>query len=88
MLAFVGAKEILSGISAPPLTSPSRNASGSSAFLARNSRMRGTWALSWLLQSAISSVMDDMPSTSPGSMMDLSKSVRWLKPIMRRASAK
>lgn len=39
----VGARETLSGISAAPVpASPSKNASGSSAFLTRSSWMRGT----------------------------------------------
>lgn len=41
--ASVGASEMLSGMSAPPVpASPSRNASGSSAFLRRSSLIRGT----------------------------------------------
>ena len=41
--ASVGASEMLSGISAPPVPgSPSKNASGSSAFLIRSSWIRGT----------------------------------------------
>ena len=86
--ASVGARETLSGMSAPLLMSPSKKASGSSAFLARNSRMRGTCALSWPLQSASSSVMEAMPSTRLVSRTDSWRSGRLCRLMIRRASAK
>ena len=84
--ASVGAREMLSGMSGVA-GSPSKKASGSSAFLWRRLRMRGTWAASWALQSARSSVVEAMASTRPGSITESRRSGRWCRVMVRRASA-